>query len=48
MKSLFTICLFIVLSCTSNKINDIQCTEEARAGLNITERCEQSGFKHWH
>ncbi|MDF1517924.1 MAG: hypothetical protein RQ864_08430 [Lutibacter sp.] len=26
----------MVLSCTSNKINDIQRTEEARTGLNIT------------
>jgi hypothetical protein len=36
MKSLLIICLFIFLSCTSNKIDDIPCTEEARAGLNIT------------
>jgi len=36
MKTLLLCSLFIVLSCTSNKIDDIPCTEEARAGLNIT------------
>lgn len=36
MRTLLLCSLFIFLSCTSNKINDIQCTEEARAGLNIT------------
>lgn len=36
MKTLVIICLFIFLSCTSNKIDGIPCTEEARAGLNIT------------
>lgn len=36
MKSLLIICLFIFLSCTSNKIDGVPCTEEARAGLNIT------------
>lgn len=36
MRSLLLCSLFVFLSCTSNKIDDIQCTEEARAGLNIT------------
>lgn len=36
MKLPLIICLFIFLSCTSNKTDEIQCTEEARAGLNIT------------
>lgn len=36
MKPLFLCGLFIFLSCTSNKIDDINCTQEARAGLNIT------------
>jgi len=36
MKSLLLCSLFVFLSCTSNKIDEIQCTEEARAGLNIT------------
>lgn len=36
MRTLLLCSLFVFLSCTSNKINDIQCTEEARAGLNIT------------
>lgn len=37
MKSLFLCGLFVFLSCTSNKIDDgIPCTQEARAGLNIT------------
>lgn len=36
MKHLFLYSLFIFLSCTSNKIDDINCTQEARAGLNIT------------
>ena len=36
MKTLLFCSLFIFLSCTSNKIDEIQCTEEARAGLNIT------------
>jgi hypothetical protein len=36
MKAILLCSLFIFLSCTSNKINDINCTEEARAGLNIT------------
>lgn len=36
MKTLLFCSMFIFLSCTSNKNNDIPCTEEARAGLNIT------------
>ncbi|MHB1146168.1 MAG: carboxypeptidase-like regulatory domain-containing protein [Lutibacter sp.] len=36
MKSLYLCSLFIFLSCSSNKIDDIPCTMEARAGLNIT------------
>ena len=36
MKTLLFCSLFLFLSCTSNKIDEIQCTEEARAGLNIT------------
>lgn len=36
MKTLLFCSLFVFLSCTSNKIDEIQCTEEARAGLNIT------------
>lgn len=36
MRTLLLCSLIIFLSCTSNKNNDIQCTEEARAGLNIT------------
>ncbi len=36
MKILFFCSFLIFLSCTSNKIDDISCTEEARAGLNVT------------
>ncbi len=36
MKTLLLCSLIIFLSCTSNKIDDINCTQEARAGLNIT------------
>lgn len=36
MKPLFLCSLFIFLFCSSNKIDEIPCTEEARAGLNIT------------
>ncbi len=44
MKSILIICLFIFLSCASNKIDDgIPCTEEARAGLNITVKNAVTG-----
>lgn len=36
MKALLLCSVLFFLSCTSNKIDDIPCTEEARAGLNIT------------
>ena len=36
MRPLFFFSLFLFLSCTSSKINEIPCTQEARAGLNIT------------
>lgn len=36
MKAILLCSLFVFLSCTSNKIDEIQCTEEARAGFNIT------------
>lgn len=36
MRTIFLCSLFVFLSCTSNKIDDINCTQEARAGLNIT------------
>ncbi len=36
MKTLFFCSILIFLSCTSNITDEIQCTLEARAGLNIT------------
>lgn len=37
MRTLLLCSLFVVFSsCTSTKTDEIQCTEEARAGLNIT------------
>lgn len=36
MKTFLLCSILIFLSCTSNKTDEIQCTEEARAGLNIT------------
>ena len=36
MKTLYVCSIFLFLSCTFNNTDEIQCTEEARAGLNIT------------
>lgn len=36
MKTIYLSFIFLFLSCTFNKTDEIQCTEEARAGLNIT------------
>lgn len=36
MKTLYVFGIFLFLSCTFNSTDEIQCTEEARAGLNIT------------
>ncbi|KUO67574.1 MAG: hypothetical protein APF83_09385 [Lutibacter sp. BRH_c52] len=36
MKTLYLCSIFLFLSCTFNKTDEIQCTEEARAALNIT------------
>ncbi|MDP3946602.1 MAG: carboxypeptidase-like regulatory domain-containing protein [Lutibacter sp.] len=36
MKTLYLCSIFLLLSCTFNNTNEIQCTEEARAALNIT------------
>ena len=36
MKQLFLFGILLFLSCTSTKTDGIACTEEARAGLNIT------------
>ncbi len=36
MKTLYLCSIFLLLSCTFNNTDEIQCTEEARAGLNIT------------
>lgn len=36
MKTLYICFIFLFLSCTYNNPDEIQCTEEARAGLNVT------------
>ncbi|MFO7673382.1 MAG: hypothetical protein R6V74_06730 [Lutibacter sp.] len=36
MKTLYICFIFLFLSCTYNNTDEIQCTEEARAGLNVT------------
>jgi hypothetical protein len=36
MKTLYVCSIFLFLSCTFNNTDEIQYTEEARAGLNIT------------